>query len=363
MLHSMLRMCFCLRNANHALKLAIAEYEGLPNIDCVYTLRDAGRRFGVVRSTMARWSDIGVFVAKVFFFNGKSYRYYTKDQCDAFEQTDFYKRFPSSKERMCAGISSTVHDFMDPDVGPVFTVAECATKFGISIQSIERMDRSGEFRAMRVFHNNRVYRYYTEDQVLWFLKSGRYDDLSHVKNSDIINVRFDRLTVLSYSDSAKTKGYYGSYVCRCDCGNVIEVPRCYLLSGKARSCGCYVEPVGEFYIRQYLQHLGLSIIIGDSDGYIQHKTYDDLRGVHGGKLSYDFYVRRGSHCWLIEYQGKQHYEPIEFFGGNTAFEFQLIHDKRKQEYAMCHNISLIEVPYNCDTYDKIAKLLSFVNVA
>lgn len=354
-----------MRIANHALKLAIAEYEGLLTIDDVYTLRDAGRRFGVARSTMARWSDIGVFVAKIFSFNGKTYRYYTKDQCDAFEQTDFYKKFPSSKERMCAEISLTVHDFMDSGVGPIFTVAECAAEFGISVQSIERMDRSGEFRAMRVSYNNRVYCYYTEDQVLWFLKSGKYDDLPHVKNSDIINARFDRLTVLSYSDAAKTKGYYGSYVCRCDCGNVVKVPRCDLLSGKARSCGCYVEPVGEFYIRQYLQSLGLFPIIGDSDsdGYIQHKTYTDLRGVHGGKLAYDFYVRRGSHCWLIEYQGKQHYEPVEFFGGASAFEFQLIHDKRKKEYAMCHHISLIEVPYDCATYDEIVKLLSFVNVA
>ena len=74
----------------------------------------------------------------------------------------------------------------------------------------------------------------------------------------------------------------------------------------------------------------------------QHK-YDDLLGLGGGLLSYDFYLP--SYNLLIEFQGKQHYEPIKWFGGEEKFKYQQEHDKRKREYAKLHNIELMEIPY------------------
>lgn len=43
--------------------------------------------------------------------------------------------------------------------------------------------------------------------------------------------------------------------------------------------------------------------------------------------------------------GKQHYESIEFFGGQESFEIRLIHDRLKREFCEENNIPLIEVPY------------------
>lgn len=73
------------------------------------------------------------------------------------------------------------------------------------------------------------------------------------------------------------------------------------------------------------------------------KTYENLLGVKGGKLSYDFYLPE--YNLLIEFQGEQHEHPVEHFGGEEQFKIQLEHDKRKMNYAFNHNIELLEIWY------------------
>ena len=73
------------------------------------------------------------------------------------------------------------------------------------------------------------------------------------------------------------------------------------------------------------------------------KSYDDLHGVNGGNLSYDFYLPEFN--LLIEYQGEQHEHPIEYFGGKEKFICQQEHDRRKREYAQSHGIELLEIWY------------------
>lgn len=52
-------------------------------------------------------------------------------------------------------------------------------------------------------------------------------------------------------------------------------------------------------------------------------------------LKYDFAIFNtdGSIKFLIECQGKQHYEPVKEFGGKSQFEYQVRNDKIKYEYA------------------------------
>ena len=57
--------------------------------------------------------------------------------------------------------------------------------------------------------------------------------------------------------------------------------------------------------------------------------------------------------FLIECQGEQHYNVVEFFGGQSVFDKQQEHDKRKRDYAMLHNIPLLEIPYTIRTYENI----------
>ena len=102
---------------------------------------------------------------------------------------------------------------------------------------------------------------------------------------------------------------------------------------------------GEIKISNYLKKYNIS--------YDTNKTFDGLYGVNGGRLSYDFYIEDMN--LLIEYQGIQHSESIEVFGGEEQFLKQKEHDRRKREYAKENNIHLVEI-WHYD-YDYIETIL------
>lgn len=65
-------------------------------------------------------------------------------------------------------------------------------------------------------------------------------------------------------------------------------------------------------------------------------------------LPFDFYLPK--YNILIEYDGQQHYHPVNFGGisNDEAFEnFKItqLHDNIKTEYCKTHNIPLIRIPY------------------
>ena len=114
---------------------------------------------------------------------------------------------------------------------------------------------------------------------------------------------------------------------------------------KHNRCSYCNSPKGETIITKLLDTLNIN--------YEPQKTFDDLRDTQ--PLSYDFFVPDQN--ILIEYQGIQHYEPIDYFGGNSAFERQQKHDKMKANYAKDHGYNLIAVPYTEDNFSKIKKYL------
>ena len=99
--------------------------------------------------------------------------------------------------------------------------------------------------------------------------------------------------------------------------------------------GCRT-PKGELEIQQFLENNEIE--------FEQHKTFEDCKDTR--ELSFDFYLPE--YNLLIEYDGKQHFEPIEFFGGKTEFEKQLRRDKIKNRYAAENNIPLLRIPYTVE---------------
>ena len=60
----------------------------------------------------------------------------------------------------------------------------------------------------------------------------------------------------------------------------------------------------------------------------------------------------------LEYQGKQHYEPVDYFGGQEAFERRTENDALKKKIASENEITLIPVHYTWDrNVDSIRILL------
>ena len=87
-------------------------------------------------------------------------------------------------------------------------------------------------------------------------------------------------------------------------------------------------------------------------------TEEGLNSPNGRPLKFDFCVfdDDGNIDFLIEYQGKQHYEPSAKFGGKKGFYQQQFNDNKKRRFCTLNGYKLIEIPYteeNLITYDYI----------
>lgn len=58
-----------------------------------------------------------------------------------------------------------------------------------------------------------------------------------------------------------------------------------------------------------------------------------------GRQHFDIYLPEFN--LAIEYQGEQHYKPIDFFGGQVSFEENKLRDERKKKLAVANNCHLI----------------------
>lgn len=79
-----------------------------------------------------------------------------------------------------------------------------------------------------------------------------------------------------------------------------------------------------------------------------------------GKFIVDFYIEIGNKKLIIEYNGKQHYEPVDFFGGKSSFINQLRRDEELRQYCNKNKIYLLEVPYTDSMTNAKDKILSFI---
>ena len=87
-------------------------------------------------------------------------------------------------------------------------------------------------------------------------------------------------------------------------------------------------------------------------------SFAGLNSPNGRPLRFDFAVfdDDGNLDFLIEYQGKQHYEASSKFGGKKGLYQQQFNDYKKRRFCALHDITLIEVPYteeNLLSYDYI----------
>lgn len=96
---------------------------------------------------------------------------------------------------------------------------------------------------------------------------------------------------------------------------------------------------GEIKIREILEEAGLS--------FTMEQSFEGLTSPNGHLLRFDFCVFDDDHNidFLIEYQGKQHFEPSSKFGGKRGFYQQQYNDNKKRRFCLLNDLKLIEIPY------------------
>lgn len=90
--------------------------------------------------------------------------------------------------------------------------------------------------------------------------------------------------------------------------------------------------------------------------YIYQKTFDDC--IDKKLLPFDFYIKKYNLC--IEFDGRQHFEPVDFAGKGKEWalkQFEIIkhHDAIKTQYCKNNNIHLLRIPYYLNIEEELDK--------
>lgn len=105
---------------------------------------------------------------------------------------------------------------------------------------------------------------------------------------------------------------------------------------------------GERAVAQVLEGLNIR--------FVQEERIENCRNIY--KLPFDFavYGQSGSLLGLIEYDGEQHYRPVELFGGKGTFEGTQHRDAIKTKYCADNGIPLLRIPHT--EFDNIEAIVT-----
>ena len=113
----------------------------------------------------------------------------------------------------------------------------------------------------------------------------------------------------------------------------------------------FLKPKNKWITEEYTYNLTKKIF-KEYDVIYQHRPFF-LKSSVGGQMSYDIFISKLNIA--IEYQGKQHFEPIDFFGGQEGFEKLKIRDAEKLKLSKSNGIKLIYINYWEDVNEKLIK--------
>lgn len=107
-----------------------------------------------------------------------------------------------------------------------------------------------------------------------------------------------------------------------------------------QGCGCSNcnESKGEREVAKFLNSHSIT--------YNRQHKFEGCKNIF--QLPFDFYIPSIRAC--IEFDGIQHFQPMEFFGGLKAYESLKINDKIKSDYCEEEYIDLIRIRYDDDIY-------------
>lgn len=154
----------------------------------------------------------------------------------------------------------------------------------------------------------------------------------------------------------KEQNTHGVWLWECECpfchSRFTAIPA-KVMEGNVISCGCARSSYGEEVIKQSLDSFGVH--------YLRQYRFADCKDRY--TLPFDFAILNDYNevIHLIEFDGKQHFEPIAFFGGEDAYNVRKSHDKQKELYAQHSNIPLTRIPYSMSAENIISTIKNIMN--
>ena len=115
---------------------------------------------------------------------------------------------------------------------------------------------------------------------------------------------------------------------------------------RGHGCPSCSSSKGELEVKGILDDMGIEYIE-------QHKM---KKCIHKRRLIFDFYLPKLN--TVIEFNGIQHYRPVDIFGGDVNFKIIKKRDNIKKEFCLSNNINLLVIKYDEDCKKKIIDLIN-----
>lgn len=132
-------------------------------------------------------------------------------------------------------------------------------------------------------------------------------------------------SIVDYKHSQK----YVTITCKKH-GNFKQKPNCHLNGQGCPSCKL---SKGENKIVDILDKLNIK--------YLKQYKFNECK--YKENLIFDFYIPEHNLC--IEYDGQQHFNPVDYFGGIERFKEDKKRDLIKNNYCLENKIKLVRIPY------------------
>lgn len=132
------------------------------------------------------------------------------------------------------------------------------------------------------------------------------------------------------------------------CNNYWTATPHNILSGTG--CPSCNESHGERTVKNYLTNMCVS--------FKEQYTFDGCKNKK--LLPFDFYLPDCNVC--IEYDGIQHFEPVDAFGGQSYFDKVIKHDAIKTNYCIKNGIPLVRIRYDEDVEKKLDEFLNNITI-
>lgn len=170
------------------------------------------------------------------------------------------------------------------------------------------------------------------------LKNNRVKSCGCLRAYDLTGQQFGELTVIERSEKKYPNNRAILWKCQCSCGNICYPSTNSLTSGHTQSCGCK-NSKGENKI--------ISILTEKNINFKKEYVFLDLLNNNQKNLRFDFAILNSNNqpIALIEFNGIQHYEISDYFGGEEYFIQLQTNDKLKNIYCQKNNIPLLTIPY------------------
>lgn len=152
--------------------------------------------------------------------------------------------------------------------------------------------------------------------------------------------------------SHKNKNNQWIWECRCGlCDEIFFALPAKIASGHITSCGCRTRSSKEQFIKSIFDKYNID--------YIEQYRFSDCKNKY--TLPFDFAIFKNDKLThIVEYDGIQHYIPVDLFGGEESLVETKQRDAIKNDFCKANNLNLLRLPYYLTEEEIEEKILNII---